>query len=100
MIFDCLKGKAKRDEDAGKGTSNRLGKKKNRQWHEGWLVATADRKGGQKPTEGTPIHFEELLEGPCSNHSFPVEHLYKDYDLLKRFLSRGSNKGEHRNKPS
>ena len=56
-------------------------------------MATADRKGGQKPTEGTLDHFEKLLEGPCPNHGFPVKHLYKDYDLLKRFLSRGSNKG-------
>ena len=63
-------------------------------------MATADRKGGQKPTEGTPNHFEKLLKGPCPNHSFPIELLYKDYDLLKRFLSRGSNKGEHKKEPS
>ena len=31
---------------------------------------------------------------PC----FPVKHLYKDCVLMKRFLSRGSNKGEHRKK--
>ena len=29
-IFDHLKGKAKRDEDAGKGTSNHPNKKKNK----------------------------------------------------------------------
>ena len=63
-------------------------------------MVSADHKGGQKPTEGTPIHFEKLLEGPCPNHSSPVEHLYKDYDLLKRFLSGGSNKREHRKEPS
>ena len=28
---------------------------------------------------------------PC----FPVKHLYKDYSLIRRFLSGGSNKGEH-----
>jgi hypothetical protein len=33
VIFDCLKGKAK--------------------WDEGSLMAIADRKEGQKPTEGT-----------------------------------------------
>ena len=85
MIFDRLKGKAKWDEDAGEGTSNRPGKKKNRQRHEGSLVATADCKGGQKPIEGTPNHFEKLLEGPCPNHVFPVKHLYKDCVLMKWF---------------
>jgi len=58
-------------------------------------MATADRKGGRKPTEGTSNHFEKLLKGLCLNHAFPVKHLYKDYGLMKRFLSRGSNKGEH-----
>ena len=51
------------------------------------------------PWEGTSNHFEKLLEGPCPNHAFPIKHLYKDYDLMKRFLSRGSNKGEHGKDP-
>ena len=63
-------------------------------------MAVADRRGGRKPTEGTLDHFEKLHEGPCPNHSFPVEHLYKDYDLLKRFLFGGSNKGEHEKDPT
>ena len=46
MIFDCPKGKAKQDEYASEGTSNCPNKKKNKQWHEGSLVATGDRKGG------------------------------------------------------
>ena len=29
----------------------------------------------------------------------PIKHLYKDCVLIKQFLSRGSNKGEHRKKP-
>ena len=86
-IFDSLKGKAKRDEDAGEGTSNHPIKKKNKQRHESSLMATADRKGGQEPTEGTSDHFQRLLEGPCLNHAFPVKHLYKDYVLMKRFMS-------------
>ena len=95
MIFDRPKGKAKRDEDVGKGTSNCPNKKKNKQRHEGSLVATTDHKGGAgwKPAEGSPNHFEELLEGSCPNHAFLVKHLYKDCVLMKRFLSRGSNKG-------
>ena len=98
-IFNHLKGKAKQDEDAEEGTSNRPIKKKNKQRCEGSLVATANRKGGRKPTEGTLDHFEKLLEGPCLNHAFPVKHLYKDCVLMKRFLSGGSNKGEHRKEP-
>ena len=58
-------------------------------------MATADHKGGWKPTEGTPDHFEKLLEGPCPNHSLPIKHLYKDCGLMKRFMSRGFNRGEH-----
>ena len=98
-IFDLLKGKAKRDEDAGEAASNRPNKKKNKQRCEGSLMATTDRKGGRKPTEGTNNHFEKLLEGPCLNHAFLVKHVYKEYVLMKRFLSRGSNKGEHRKEP-
>ena len=45
VIFDSPKGKAKRDEDAGEGASNRPNKKKNKQRREGLLVATIDRKG-------------------------------------------------------
>ena len=62
-------------------------------------MATADRKGGWKPTEGTLNHFKKLLKGPCPNHAFPVKHLYKDNGLMKRFLSGGSNKGEHGKDP-
>ena len=48
-IFDRLKGKAKWDEDAGEGASNRPNKKKSKQRHEGSLVATADHKGVRSP---------------------------------------------------
>ena len=41
--------------------------------------------------EGTPNHFEKLLEGSCPNHAFPVKHLLKDYSLMRWFLSGGSN---------
>ena len=58
-------------------------------------MATADRKGGRKPMEGTLNHFKKLLEGPCPSHAFLVKHLFKDYSLMRRFLFGGSNKGEH-----
>ena len=63
-------------------------------------MAAADRKGGRKPAEGTPNHFEKMLEGPCPNHAFPIKHLLKDYGLLWRFLSGGSNKGEQGKDPA
>ena len=66
----------------------------------GSLMAATDRKGGWKPAEGTPDHFEKLLEGPCPNHAFPIKHLYKDCVLMKWFLSEGSNKGDIGRSPS
>ena len=62
-------------------------------------MATADRKGGQNPDEGTLDHFKKVLEGPCPNHAFPIKHLYKDCVLMKQLLFGGSNKGEHRGDP-
>ena len=31
------------------------------------------------------------MGSPCTNHDYPVKHLYKDYQLLKRLL-REANK--------
>jgi hypothetical protein len=98
-IFYHPRGKAKWDEDASEGTFNHSNKKKNKQRHGGSLVATAERKGGQAPTEGTPDHFKKLLKGSCLNHAFPLRHLYKDCALMKQFLSGGSKKGDQRRKP-
>ena len=63
-------------------------------------MAVADRKGGRKPTEGTPNHFEKLLEGPCPNNAFLVKHLLKDCGLMQKFLSGSSNKGEQGKEPA
>ena len=41
----------------------------------------------------------DLVYITCPNHAFPIKHLYKDGVLMKRFLSRGSNKGEHGKDP-
>ena len=60
VIFDHIEGKARQDEGAGKGTSNHSAKRKNKkQWHEDSLMDAANHKGGRKPTEGTPNHFEK-----------------------------------------
>jgi hypothetical protein len=99
-IFDHSRGKAKWVEGTGKGTSDCLGKKKrNKQRHGASLVAAAKRKGKKVLTEGTPDHFEKLLRGPCPNHTYPVKHLYRDCSLMKRFLSRGSKRGDQKRKP-
>ena len=53
VIFDRLEGKARRDEGADEGTSNRSAKRKNKkQQREDPLVAAADRKGGRKAHGG------------------------------------------------
>ena len=94
-IFDRLKAKARQDEGADEGTSNRSAKRKNKkQRHKDLLVAATDHKGGQKPTEGTPNHFKKLLKGLCPNHAFPVKHLLKDCGIIRKFLFGSSNKGE------
>ena len=62
-------------------------------------MATADRKGGWKPMEGTLNHFKKMLEGPCPNHAFPVKHPLKDCSLMQKFLSGSSNKGEQGKEP-
>jgi hypothetical protein len=61
-------------------------------------MAAAKRKGKKTPAEGTPDHFEKMLEGPCQNHAFPVKHLYKDCSLMKRFLPGGSKKRDQMKK--
>ena len=36
------------------------------------------------------LHWSPQLitwtSSPCTNHAYPVKHLYKDYELLKRLL--------------
>ena len=63
-------------------------------------MAIADHKGGQKPAEGTPNHFEKILEGPCPNHAFPAKHLYKECGLMRKYLSGGLSKGEQGKEPA
>ena len=62
-------------------------------------MAAAEQKASRVPAEGTPDHFDKLLEGPCPNHTFPVKHMYKDCSLMKRFFTGGSKKWEKKKKP-
>ena len=50
--------------------------------------------------EGTPNHFEKMLEGLCPNHAFSAKHLYKDCGLMRKYLSGGLNKGEQGKEPA
>ena len=38
------------------------------------------------------------MESPCTNHAYPVKHLYKDCELLKRFLRQASGLKEGKGK--
>ena len=33
-------------------------------------------------------HFNQLLEKPCTNHGYSVNHKFKDCDMMKRLLRR------------
>jgi hypothetical protein len=38
----------------------------------------------------SPIdHFERLIEEACPNHSYPIKHKLKDYDMMKKFRVLG-----------
>ena len=50
---------------------------------------------GKLPQQGLPDHFNKLMDSPCTNHAYPIKHLYKDYELLKRLLRQeGGTKEE------
>jgi len=38
------------------------------------------------------------MESPCTNHAYPVKHLYKDYAHLKRFLRQAGKPKEGKGK--
>ena len=81
------RGKAKR-EDQGECPSTQKGKKNKkdrRRPANPALVAVADRVG-KLPQQGQLDHFDKLMESPCTNHAYPIKHLYKDCELLKHFL--------------
>ena len=84
---DRDKVKAKR-ADQDEAPSTQRGKKNKKDRHRSnntTMVAAADRMGKQ-PQQGLPDHFNKLMDSPCTNHAYPIKHLYKDYELLKCFL--------------
>ena len=38
------------------------------------------------------------MESPCTNHAYPIKHLYKDCELLKRFLRQADGPKEAKGK--
>ena len=59
------------------------------------MVATVDHTGKQ-PQQDLSAHFHELMESPCTNHAYPVKHLYKDCKLLKRLLRQAGGPKEEK----
>jgi hypothetical protein len=62
-IFDRPKGKAKQDEDADEGTSNRPNKKKNKQRHGGSLVAATNKRAAERPPRALLTTLRSYLRG-------------------------------------
>ena len=52
----------------------------------------------KQPQQGLSDHFNELMESPCTNHAYPIKHLYKDCELLKRFLRQAAKPKEEKGK--
>ena len=61
------------------------------------MVTAADRVGKQAQ-QGLPDHFDKLMDSPCTNHAYPIKHLYKDCELLKRFLRQAGGPKEGKGK--
>ena len=38
------------------------------------------------------------MDSPCTNHAYPVKHLYKDCELLKSFLQQAGGPKEGKGK--
>ena len=50
------------------------------------MLVVAANRAGKQPLQGLPDHFNKLMDSPCTNHSYPIKHLYKECELLKCFL--------------
>ena len=63
---------------------DRKNKKNRRPPATGEVVAT--ERQDKRPQRND--HFDQLLEKPCTNHGYPVNHKFKDCDMMKRLLRR------------
>ena len=81
------KGKAKcEDQDKGPSTQRGQKNKKDRRRPTNTALVAASDRAGKQPQQGLPDNFNKLMDSPCTNHAYPVKHLYKYYELLKCFL--------------
>ena len=74
------------DQDEGPSTQRGKKNKKDRRRSDNTALVTAADRTGKQPQQGLPDHFNKLMDSPCTNHAYSVEHLYKDCELLKCFL--------------
>ena len=54
-------------------------------------MAATDRQDKRPPRNN---HFNQLLEKPCTNHGYPVNHKFKDCDMMKHLLHRTAKSDE------
>ena len=52
----------------------------------------------KQPQQGLLDHFNKLMESLCTNHAYPVKHLYKDYERLKHLLRQAGGPKEEKGK--
>jgi hypothetical protein len=74
-----------RDRDRPSSSREDKKNKKNRR------PPTAGEVPATKRQDKGPLrndHFNQLLEKPCTNHGYPVNHKFKDCDMMKRLLRR------------
>jgi hypothetical protein len=91
-MFNHRGQKAKRNKESDGDHGGRPDKRKKERWrNDKVLVVAAGQKGKKSPTEEAIDHFEKLLEAPCLNHRYPVQHAYKDYGLVRKFLGGGAS---------
>jgi hypothetical protein len=51
------------------------------------MAATGSgKRQAQPPTD----HFEKLMEETCLNHTYPVKHKLRDYNMIKNLMALGS----------
>ena len=51
-------------------------------------MVVAERKAAKPKNNPPRVHFEKLLDAPCTHHEGPINHALKDCNLMKKFLTR------------
>jgi len=86
----------RRDHDRPSSSREDRKSKKNHRPPATGEVAAVERQDKRPPRND---HFSQLLEKPCTNHGYPVNHKFRDCDMMKRLLRRTvKTDGDGRNK--